>query len=194
MARQRKFEWGRYFFEFLSIFIGVSLAFAMTKCNEDRRDNQSASKILIEIQNGLKQDIDDINLNVNGHKQGIKAIQYLRRMIINQESTSDSFAFYYKRLLFRDFISIQNKSGYESLKSKGLELVHDDSLRTKIITVYDFAYEMLEKIEEEYHENQFHKSYFHITNEILAPYLVFDTLGTLSSIKPLTSLSKIEKK
>ena len=53
-------------------------------------------------------------------------------------------------ITFFDYISIQNISGYETLKSNGLELIRDDSLRFEIITLYEYDYSILKKFEEEY--------------------------------------------
>lgn len=193
MSRKRRIHWGRYFFEFLSIFIGVSLAFAMNKWNEDRRDAQSASKILIEIKNGLEQDKEDMKANIRGHNIGIKANTITKQWVIGQNPIPDSLSIFYKKILLRDFISIQNNSAYESLKSKGLELIGNDSLRMKIIELYDFYYEILDKIEEHYAENQYHNSYFHKINDIVAPYLVYDSEGNFSNVKPLSAISRVEK-
>lgn len=68
--------------------------------------------------------------------------------------------------MFRDFISIQNISGYETLKSKGLEIVQNDSLRLEIIALYENNYNSLRKLEEDYSELQFHDSYFKEFNEV----------------------------
>ena len=53
----KKNHWSNYLFEIVSVFIGVTLAFGLSKWNENRRDYQSERKILIEIRNGLKLDL-----------------------------------------------------------------------------------------------------------------------------------------
>jgi hypothetical protein len=69
-------NWKKHGIEFFSIFIAVVSAFALNNWNENRRDNNSENKILVEISNGLEKDIDDIKLNVSGHKSGISACNY----------------------------------------------------------------------------------------------------------------------
>lgn len=154
-----KNNWKNYLFEFLSIFVGVSLAFAMSNWGENRRDAIAETKILVEIKNGLKLDLFDVEQNIKGHEKGIETCNYFRKLIEDPNTPQDSAAFQYFYLL-RDFISIQNKSGYESLKSKGLGLVKNDSLRLEIISLYDFYYEIIEKLEENYDEMQFNKNYY----------------------------------
>lgn len=168
----KKRNYKKYAFEFLSIFIAVIAAFALNNWNDNRRDHHAETKILTEIKNGLEKDIEDVRINVMGHEQGIEACQYFSRLIDNDSISLDSFTMYYFNLT-RDFITILNKSGYESLKSKGLNLLQNDSLRYKIISFYEYDMNVLEKFEEEYEEMQFHKNYFPTINQLLAPSLQF---------------------
>lgn len=188
-----KTNWKNYLFEFLSIFIGVSLAFALSNWGENRRDAQAETKILTEIKNGLQLDLSDVDQNIAGHKKGIKSCDYFRYLIEGANADPDSAAFHYFFLL-RDFISIQNKSGYESLKSRGLGLVKNDSLRLEIISLYDFYYEIIEKLEEDYDEKQFNRNYYLEINNLLVEYMEFDKNGDLARINYPRNLSEVEKK
>ncbi|MEL6718844.1 MAG: DUF6090 family protein [Bacteroidota bacterium] len=188
---REQINWRKYFLEFLSIFVGISVAFALEKWNEDRRDQRSEEKTLLEIKNGLQQDILDIEENIMGHKTGLAACDYFRKIIDGKPFARDSLSIQYFYLL-RDYISIQNKTGYESLKSKGLELVKDDSLRFAIISMYDIHYEILEKLEEQYDEMQFNKNYYKPINDILSPYMSFDENGLLIDIR-YPEISKSER-
>ena len=96
--------------------------------------------------------------------------------------------------LTRDFISIQNVSGYESLKSKGLELIEDDSLRFQIIALYEYDYQVLKKFEEEYHEMQFQENFFNALNQHIAPHLQYDQMGNIAGIELPFNLPEGEKK
>ena len=53
----------RYFFEFLSVFIAVIAAFGLNNWSEYRRDTIAEEKILIEIRNGLKSDLEELKIN-----------------------------------------------------------------------------------------------------------------------------------
>ena len=190
---RKEINWKKYFFEFLSVFIGVTLAFALTTWNERKNRFVSADKTILEIRNGLEFDLEDFTHNMNGHKNGIYACQYFRNYLNDNHINRDSIGILYQGLL-RDFISIQNKSGYESLKAKGLELLKDDSLRLETIALYDFYYEIIEKLEETYAENQYHESYFNRINDLLAEYMIFDERGRLINISPPNKLTEEERK
>lgn len=185
-------HWRTYAFEFLSIFVAVISAFALTNWNEQRRDRHTEVKILTEIRNGLEKDIADIQLNLGGHDYGIKACQYFRNLATGKTVDLDSFTLYYFNLT-RDFISIQNSSGYESLKSKGLGTIHNDSLRLDIISIYEYEFSNLKKLEEDYREMQFHSSFFHAINDILSPHLIFLDNGSLTIETPLRLVPRARK-
>jgi len=172
--RSFKFKnWRKNGFEFLSIFIAVVSAFALNNWNDNRRDNKSEQKILREIANGLEKDILDVRGNMGGHKAGIAACNFFRDAFAEKDVKSDSLMIHFFALT-RDFISIQNIAGYETLKSKGLELIDNDSLRLDIISLYEYDYNSLRKLEEEYSEMQFNKNYFKEFNQGLAPKFQFD--------------------
>ena len=185
-------NWKKYAFEFLSIFIAILAAFALDNWNDNRNDRVAEAKILTEILNGLEKDKEDVAMNILGHELGLKACTYWRNITKNQLYESDSLRQYYI-VLTRDFISIQNTTGYETLKSRGLELVENDSLRERIVTLYEFDYQVLRKLEEEYGEMQFHENYFEVMNTVLLPYMQFDSIGSLSSIEYPLDLERNEE-
>ncbi|WP_340200664.1 hypothetical protein [Ascidiimonas sp. W6] len=189
----KKKNWKKYAFEFLSIFIAVISAFALNNWNDNRRDSRAESKILTEILNGLEKDREDISLNIIGHEQGIKSCIFWREIFSNQKPNLDTLQQHYF-MLTRDFISIQNTSGYEALKSRGFELIKNDSLREHIISLYEFDYQTIEKLEEEYNEMQFHSNYFSKINSIIAPHFEYDLKGNISEIElPLTLIESDRK-
>ncbi len=179
--KAKSYNWKKYGFEFLSIFIAVVTAFALNNWNDNRRDAHSENKILIEIYNGLEKDLEDIKLNISGHKDGISACNYFRGAFAGNNIKIDSLMVHYFNLT-RDFVSIQNIAGYETLKSKGLELVANDSLRLEIISLYEYDYNTLRKLEEEYAEMQFQENYFKEINEVVAPYFNIDSNGNITGI------------
>lgn len=190
MNKQKIKQFG---FEFLTIFIGVFAAFALENWNDNRKDHHTEQKILSEIDNGLKQDIKDININVEGHTQGLLAVKFFNKLIFNKQVDKDSLTYHYFNLL-RDFISVQNVSGYETLKSKGLEIIDNDSLRTEILSLYENDYNSLRKLEENYPELQFFAHYHQDFNNTISPNLIIDTGGKLTGINNPLKLTEKEKK
>ncbi|HAA21818.1 MAG TPA: hypothetical protein DCP28_24745, partial [Cytophagales bacterium] len=118
---------------------------------------------------------------------------YWRKVFTNEPVSLDSLEGYYG-LLTRDFVSIQNTSGYETLKSRGFELIKNDSLRKQIISVYEFDYQYLKKLEEEYYELQFQENYFKEINQVIAPQFTYDSVGNISSIALPLPISEADQK
>ncbi len=185
-------NWKKHIIEFISVFVAVFLAFALSNWSENRRGDNAEIKILNEISNGLKKDLEDIQANIKGHEDGIKSCEFWRDVVNDRPYDADSIGWHYFGVT-RDFISIQNTSGYESLKSKGLETVKNDSLRFDIISLYEYNFNTLKKFEEEYSEMQFHDSYFEEINDIISPYFNFDTTGNIKSISTPLELDKINR-
>ena len=180
-----------YLFEFISIFIAVIAAFALNNWNDHRKDREAEEKILIEINNGLEKDLSDVNLNTLSHEDGIKAVNYWRKVIQGKEVNTDTMHVYHFRLT-RDLVSILNVSGYETLKSRGLELIQNDSLRNDIISLYEFDYQVLRKLEEEYQELQFQDNYFNTFNKYISPFMVFSEEGKMAGLQKV-DLSEAHK-
>lgn len=168
------------------------MAFALNNWNENRKNALAEEKILTEIYNGLDKDLFDICMNVTGHEQGLQAAKYFRQLLNDQPVATDSFLNHYLNLT-RDFVSIQNTSGYETLKSRGLELVQNDTLRTQIISLYEYDYNTLRKLEEEYHEIQFQENYFKDINHMLAPYLAFNADNEMVGINTPINMASLDK-
>jgi len=187
-----KVNWKKYGLEFLSIFIAVISAFALNNWNDNRHDSNAESKILNEIHIGLNADLEDITVNRKGHHEGIKVADYFIDIVSLKEFSKDSFVSKYFGLT-RDFISVQNTGGYETLKSSGLELIENDSLRSRIVSLYEYDYNTLRKMEEEYLPAQFHLNYFQKINDVLSPNLIYNKDGTPVDMKPLNNLSVEER-
>jgi hypothetical protein len=179
--------------EFLSVFLAVISAFALNNYNENRRDANAEQKILTEIYNGLEKDLEDIALNEQGHQRGLRAVAYFAKAIRNEPVAADSALAYY-HFLFRDFISLQNVAGYQTLKSKGLELIENDTLRQQIISLYEYDYTTLRKFEEEYAEMQYQANYFSPITRHMAPFFTLSEEGQLNGLAQPLQLEENAKK
>lgn len=186
-------SWKKFSFEFLSIFIAVISAFALNSWNESRKNKIAEEKILTEIHFGLEKDLEDIHMNMLGHQIGNRSIDYFKNLIANKPSSMDSLLLNYFNLT-RDFISIQNTSGYETLKSRGLEIIENDSLRSKIISLYEYDYNTLRKLEEEYFEMQFQENYFKEINQIFSKSFKLDENKHIIGIQMPLNITENEEK
>ena len=180
--------------EIVLVVIGILIALQINNWNLNRKENNIENKILVEILNGLNEDLIDIRANMSSHRAGLKACRYYHDMFTNKQVQTDSIQYYYKYLTM-GFISIQNKSGYESLKSRGLELIKNDSLRIEIIKLYEQDYSFIRKLEEQDPEGNFYDNYYKEINNQVSPHLIFDRNGEIESIQlPLNVTDPNQKK
>ena len=182
----------KFWFEFFSVFFAVVFAYLLNQWNEDRKDDLTESKILIEINNGLKRDSLDLASDEKYFKVNIDAIKYFNRIANNIEVDNDSLSLYYFYLT-RDLITVQNTSGYETLKSKGLEIIKNDSLRKSIIDLYEVTYKLNRKFSEEYDENKYMKNYFEKINNAIAPHFIFDSNNNIIGLNQPVNLKTQDK-
>jgi hypothetical protein len=186
-------NWKKYALEFFSIFVAVISAFALNNWNDQRKENRAEQKILLEIRNGLEKDVEDMQVNIMGHKAGIQSCKLWRDIILDKPVSQDSIQLKYIQLT-RDFTSLQNISGYETLKSRGFELLDNDSLRTELISLYEYDYSTLRELEENYEEMQFQKNYFKEINALISAYFLYDERGNLIGIDTPMNLSEKDQK
>lgn len=179
--------------EIVLVVVGILIALSINNWNSERKNEQVEYRILTEISNGLIQDRIDITHNKKGHQWGLDACNAFIASMQGQKIASDSAYFYYHCLL-RDFTSVQNTSGYESLKSKGFEIVKNDTLRTDIIILYEQLAPSQRKLEESYEECQFFANYFDKIHSLVSDHLIFNQAGDLVDLSTLSALSEQEKK
>lgn len=180
MKKWNKKKWGVYLLEFLSVFIAVFAAFSLENWKDNQKDRKAEEKILIEIKNGLLSDLKDMEENRRGHKNGVNGSVYFKDYIFDKEIHKDTLL-YYKNLITTNNLNIFNRSGYESLKSKGLELIENDSLRTKLISIYEYDYEVIRKFEEELSSVKFFE-HFHdkLDSEITRLFFYYKSTGEMT--------------
>lgn len=80
------------------------------------------------------------------------------------------------------------------MKSKGLEIIKNDSLRSKIIDLYEVDYELQRKFNEEHSEYKFMQNYFHKINNVIAPNFEYDSTNNIVGIKLPVEVSEKERK
>jgi hypothetical protein len=182
----------KYIYEFLSVFFAVMFAFLLDRCNQNKNERLTEKTILTEIYNGLERDSIDLHNDEESIKYNLKAVNYFRNIVDNTSVDNDSLATYYFYLT-RDFVTIQNTSGYETLKSVGLEIIQNDSLRKTIIDLYEVRYKLYKKLTEDYDENRYMRNYFEKINNSISPNFNYDETGNIISLKQPLNLNEKEK-
>lgn len=133
-----------FFKEIIIIIIGVVIAFSLTNYGESLRESQSENDVLDQICLELKNNLLDLENDFAIHKIGYSSNLRAIRFFDEKQELSDSLImdFYW---MTRDEYVFANSTGYENLKSVGVNLVKDDTLRSVISFLYNGGFPRLTK-------------------------------------------------
>ena len=137
-------NWKHALLEISLIVIGILIALQIDNWNEERKESQFEKKILSEIAIALQGDIDDqINTRIERANE-IKSssaivLSYIREEIAYHDSLERHFTRSKRIMIFEP-----KTAPFETLNSKGIELVQNDELRVALLDLYDFYYPQLE--------------------------------------------------
>ncbi len=125
--------------EIVLVVIGILIALQINNWNEYRKERTVEIKILKEIYENLSVDRTNLQLKIDETQSfnlaSLKVLEHLE----NKTPLNDSLHFYYSRLnAYGTFRAVT--AGYENLKSKGVDLIQNDSLRSSILQLYDYEY------------------------------------------------------
>jgi len=133
---------GKYFKyaigEIILVVIGILIALQINNWNNNNQLRVLERKYLTEIKNSLESDLPDIQFNLDFNESRLKSneiiLQYMNREIIY----SDSLKFHFGNLIYTTR-TLVNDGAFETLKSRGLEIITNASLRQNIISLYSFS-------------------------------------------------------
>jgi hypothetical protein len=164
--------------EIILVVIGILIALSINNWNNNNQLEELERKYLTEIRNSLKSDLPDINFNIDFNESRLKSneivLQYLNREI----DYSDSLKFHFGNLIFTTR-TLPNTSAYENLKSRGLEIITNDTLRQNITSLYSFSYANLIDFEKQ-DDNSFQYGLF-----IPEVYKVLNIQSVWKSAEPI---------
>lgn len=159
MAKQRRIDPLQVLVEVAVITIGIVLAYQLNNMREVNKTKDSERKVLREIKSNLELDLMDLEGNIRAHENALKLIDSIENWDVDyQDHIGDMFF-----QIFRDYLFLPQTSAFETLKSKGVDLINNDSIRISTQRVYDFYYEILIKYESEYTANQLFDDYEWLT-------------------------------
>ena len=114
--------------EIFLVVIGILIALQVNNWNEARKDRQDELEILREIHANLQGDLQEFELGIDIHLDKKNACQDLLNIVKKDLPYDESYGYYLNYLrIYPRFDS--NGSGYQLLKTKGLDLIRNDELR-----------------------------------------------------------------
>jgi hypothetical protein len=138
--------------EIILVVIGILIALQLNNWNTDHKSSIEEIELLTEMKFNLEKDIKDCIWNINKNKELYNSNLIVLKQIEERKPFIDSLNVHYGNLLGTT-TQLRNLSAYDHLKSRGINLIKNDSLRQQITTVYSARYYYIEMKELEY-DNQ----------------------------------------
>ena len=129
--------------ELVLIVSSILIAVAIGNWNDDRRQRRAEVQMLKELRTSLQQDLADIESNARLCGGNAYAKKVLLDAFKKDMPYQDSLLKQVNRTTVVVYF-VTNRAAYETLKSKGLDLISDDSLRIRITTLYEYTYKAVE--------------------------------------------------
>ena len=153
--------------EIALVVIGILIALQINNWNERRKDVQREIKMLTDLQNDIKYNIGNINEGITNslekglvHSQNI-LIAFEKQTKYDSTMIQDfNFYFYFWDPDFR-------YASFENLKKEGVNLISNDSLRNKIIELYEIDMDILDVSDLNRHTNYMTSVGYRILNKHL---------------------------
>lgn len=153
----RTYQYGAAFEKIIFSAIGLLLALMINNWNDERKEIRTEKKLLREVREALRQDLQDIDETISTFGTDIacktETLRLLREQIRDERLLVDNL----RRANSYSFL-LSNTNPYETLKVHGLDLIGDDSLRLNISMLYDYEYEFIQRLEEK--NNNFYMQHF----------------------------------
>lgn len=126
--------------EIVLVVIGILIALQVNTWNEHRKERFIEQKMLQAINNDLKTDIIAIKSMLETESAAVATNRQLIKILKDSLSVfKPEYSSMFKSMNRYDLF-FPKRMGYESLKSRGLEIIKNENIKSQIIYLYDFEY------------------------------------------------------
>ena len=150
MVTENKFN--KYFLyaigEIVLVVIGILIALQINSAYEEKKTAELEIKILKELHVNLSLDLKELQSDVSFMDDINSACLNIKEFMHEIQNPNDSMFKVFSILRVTPHFD-PNKSGYQLLQSKGVEIISNDSLRNSISLLYERSYPYYKRYEEE---------------------------------------------
>ncbi|MDX1462929.1 MAG: DUF6090 family protein [Marinirhabdus sp.] len=132
--------------EIILVVIGILIALQINNANEARKLAAYEEKLLSQLQEDLKLNVADLELNISLQEKTINSIDVLLEHFESNEPYNDSLEVHYSNsALWTKFVV--NAGAYKTIEAKGLDFISDVELRNLIFRIYEGNLNWLQQME-----------------------------------------------
>jgi hypothetical protein len=159
--------------EILLVVIGILIALQINNWNEQRKGKEFEKKILQDINKSLMGNLWQLNMAVDCNKGAIASVKLVLSNINEKKPYHDSLDIHFSSAISWCVPSLEN-TGYESLKSYGLNIITNNTIRDAL-SIYEIGWlKNLGQRQEDY--------FFNTASPVLTE--LFETVAMRTRMKP----------
>jgi hypothetical protein len=125
--------------EIVLVVIGILIALQINNWNGAQKERALEIKTLKELHTSFVIDLKDIDYNLVLHENGRVASEQLLLAFSNDLPYNDSLDQYFGQF-YNVSVFVHSTGAYETLKSRGMDIITNDSLRKQVVRMHDLIY------------------------------------------------------
>ncbi|MEJ2162073.1 MAG: DUF6090 family protein [Robiginitalea sp.] len=129
--------------EILLVVIGILIALQVNNWNEDRIERKNEVKLLKELKADLDANLEEIAVIKRRLKRKWNYSDSIMIYIRQKREVNDSLKKYIRLTSWNNYFN-NSKTTYEYIKSTGLKVLSNDSLRSQITKIYEEDFQNIE--------------------------------------------------
>lgn len=134
------------FGEIALVVIGILIALQINNWNEWRKERNLEQKTLIAIAANIETNVEFIKANLERRDLiGLSSSQIIMDAIDQKRPWHDSLAIHFDNA-FRSRVPTLSFSAYETLKTRGIDIIRSDTLQNAIVDLYDSHYQDMQTV------------------------------------------------
>ncbi len=122
--------------EIILVVVGILIAFQIDNWNEQRKFKSQEIKTLTEVKSSLEIDLKDIIFNISWQSKAKNSCETILNSFNQNLPYNDSLAVHFGQMMGYS-IFLPNIGSYEYIKTKGIDMISNDSLRIKLTHYYE---------------------------------------------------------
>jgi len=130
--------------EIVLVVIGILIALQLNNWNAERKERALEVKTLSELLTSFQGDLKDLTFNLHTHSKGRISSEQLLKAFDQELPYNDSLDRHFGQF-YSISVLVHSTGAFETLKSRGMDIISNDSLRRQVVRIHDLIYnEILE--------------------------------------------------
>lgn len=129
--------------EIILVVIGILLALQIDNWNLNRKTQDDELNLLSEMIVNLENDINILDANIGFHEGGARACQLILEYMSSGQPFHDTLSRYFA-MTNNHTVFAPNVGAYESLKSRGIDIIRNNDIRLKLVNLYEQSYHTIQ--------------------------------------------------